>query len=126
MDAPTKRYMREFFITMTAYVLTVVGTTLAVNYLNESPWLIPLVLLPVIPVIFLLIVFMRYLSAIDELQQRIQLYAIGLAAGATGLLTFAYGFLENVGFPHLSPFYIFPMMIILWGMSLSYYTRRYQ
>jgi len=126
MDAPTKRYMREFFITMTVYVLTIVGTSMAVEQMGDSLWRIPLMLIPVIPVVFLLIVFLRYLRAIDELQKQIQLYAIGLAAGATGLITFTYGFLENAGFPHLSPFYIFPMMIILWGISLSYYSRRFQ
>jgi hypothetical protein len=125
MDAPTKRYVREFITTMTIYTLTIIGSSLAVNRMEESLWRTLVMLIPVIPVVFLLVVFQRYLNGIDELQKQIQLYAIGFAAGATGLITFTYGFLENAGFPHISSFYVFPMMIILWGVSLSYYTKRY-
>jgi hypothetical protein len=125
MDAPTKRYTREFSITMTAYVITIIGSALVVNRMDDSPWRIPVSLTPMIPVVILLIVFQRYLNAIDELQKQIQLHAIGFAAAATGLITFTYGFLENVGFPHISPFYVFPMMIFLWGLSVSYYSKRY-
>ena len=126
MDTPTGRYVREFSITITVYVLTVIGSSLALNSLGSSAWRVPVALLPVIPVVFLLIVFLRYLSAMDELQQRIQLHAIAFAAGATALLTFAYGFLENVDFPHLSPLYVFSLMVILWGLGVAYYSRRYQ
>jgi hypothetical protein len=126
MNAPTKRYVREFSITMTAYVVTIIGSALTVNRMGDSPWRVPVTLIPMIPVVILLIVFQRYLNAIDELQKQIQLYAIGFAAAATSLITFTYGFLENVGFPHVSPFYVFPMMVFLWGMSVAYYSKRYQ
>jgi hypothetical protein len=126
MDAPARRYTREFIITMSVYVVTIIGSALAVNRMGDSPWRIPVTLIPMIPVVLLLIVFQRYLNAIDELQKQIQLYAIGFAAAATSLITFTYGFLENVGFPHISPFYVFPMMVLFWGISVSYYSKRYQ
>jgi hypothetical protein len=62
----------------------------------------------------------------DELQQRIQLLAIGFAAGVTGLLTFSYGFLEMIGMPHLSSIWVLPMMILLWGIGMAYFSRKYQ
>jgi hypothetical protein len=52
--------------------------------------------------------------------------AITFSAVLTGLLTFSYGFLENIGFPKLPTFAIFPMLFVLWGIGLGYFTRRYQ
>lgn len=126
MDSVMKRYLREFFVTMVTYVAVIIFSSLLLNTLEDSPWRFVISLLPIIPVVFLVIVFLRYLAAIDELQQKIQLQAIGFSAGTTGLLTFAYGFLELVGFPQFPTFFIFPMMIIFWGISLSYFTRKYQ
>jgi len=126
MEQASKRYAREFTITMISYTVVIILSRLTLNNIGDSPWRFPIALLPVIPVIFLIVVFMRYLAAIDELQQKIQLQAIGFAAGTTALLTFAYGFLELVGFPQFSTFLVFPMMIMLWGLGLSYFSRRYQ
>jgi type III secretory pathway component EscS len=126
MNQASKRYAREFIVAMVAYVIVIIVSRLTLNNIGESSWRFLIALLPVIPVIFLIVGFMRYLSEIDELQQRIQLQAIGFAAGTTGLLTFAYGFLELVGFPRFSTFFLFPMMIMFWGIGLSYFSRRYQ
>jgi hypothetical protein len=126
MNQATRRYARDFTVTMIAYVIVIIISRLTLNNMEDSPWRFAIALLPIVPVIFLMAAFMRYLTAIDELQQKIQLQAIGFAAGTTGLLTFAYGFLELVGFPQFSTFLIFPLMIILWGLGLSYFSRRYQ
>ena len=126
MNQASKNYARDFTMTMIAYTVIIIVSRLLLNNLGDSLWRFPIALLPVIPIIILILAFMRYLSAIDELQQKIQLQAIGFAAGTTGLLTFAYGFLELAGFPRFSTFFIFPMMIMLWGIGLSYFSRRYQ
>lgn len=126
MNQASKTYARDFTISMIAYVIIIIVSRLILDNLGDSPWRYPIALLPVVPVIFLILAFLRYLSGIDELQQRIQLQAIGFAAGTTGLLTFAYGFLELLGFPRFSTFLIFPMIIMLWGLGLSYFSRRYQ
>ena len=119
--------MREFALAMSVYVIAIF---LSVTLINQTPsgsilrilWAV----VPIIPILFALAAFLRYLSGIDELQQRIQLYAIGFAAGAISLLTFAYGLLENVGLPALPLIYVFPATIALWGLALVYFTRRYK
>jgi hypothetical protein len=126
MNQASKRYAREFIIAMIAYGIVIMISRLTLNNIGESPWRFVIALLPLIPVLFLISGFIRYLSGIDELQQRIQLQAIGFAAGTTGLLTFAYGFLELEGFPSFSTFIVFPLMIMLWGVGLAYFSRRYE
>jgi hypothetical protein len=126
MNQASKRYAREFIIAMIAYGIVIIISRLTLNNIGESPWRFVLALLPLIPVLFLITGFIRFLSGIDELQQRIQLQAIGFAAGTTGLLTFAYGFLELEGFPSFSTFIVFPLMIMLWGVGLAYFSRRYE
>ena len=87
---------------MLAYcVVLIVALTLLQNN-PHAPWRIPLALAPVIPAFFALLAFMRFLGRMDELQRRIQLEAIGLSFGATAILTFAYGFLQLVGFPSVN------------------------
>ena len=127
MEQVTKRYLREFLLAMTVYVIAII---LSVRLIDQTPsgsllrilWAV----MPILPIGFVLAAFLRYLGGIDELQRRIQLQAIGFAAGATSMLTFAYGLLENVGLPHLSLIYVFPAMVALWGLSLNYFTRRYK
>jgi hypothetical protein len=122
------RYLREFVLAVIAYVIAIVAANSLLPYfpLYRSPWAIPISLLPIIPVIFILRGIVKLLLNSDELQQRIQLLAIGFAAGMTGLLTFSYGFLENIGMPRFSAIWVLPLMVVLWGIGLAYFSRRYQ
>ena len=127
MEQVTKRYLREFSLAMSAYVIAIiVSVTLVDQTPAGSPVRVLWAILPIIPISFALVAFLRYLKGIDELQQRIQLQAIGFAAAATSMLTFAYGLLENAGLPALPVIYVFPAMVALWGLSLSYLTRMYR
>jgi hypothetical protein len=62
----------------------------------------------------------------NELQQRIQLEALGFSFGATAILTFTYGFLQNVGFSDLNWTWVVPLMIGLWGIGQIVAGRRYR
>ena len=129
MNATTKRYLREFIYSMIAYVITLSLSLIGLGFFADyplNPARIIVALAPVIPVIFVIVAFLRYLNRIDELQQKIQLLAIGFAAGTTSLLTFSYGFLEGVGFPPISLLWVFPIMILLWGLGLLIISRRFQ
>lgn len=129
MDNPTKRYFREFIYSMIAYVITLALSLVALGFFADyplNPARVITALAPVVPIGFMIFSFLKYLKGIDELQQRIQLQAIGFAAGTTSLLTFSYGFLEGVGFPPISLLWVFPIMILLWGLGLVIISRRFQ
>ena len=126
MKTAGKQYQREFFSAMAAYVVVLI---VSISLINISPsnawWRIPLALLPVIPAIFGIIAYMRFVSRIDELQRRIQFEGLAFGFGVAGILTFSYGFLENVGFPHINLLWVFPLMIALWGIGTGIAARRY-
>ncbi len=122
-----KRYYKEFFISMTFYVILLIASiTFIENFSLPQTIKIIVVLIPVIPIIFVIIAIMRALQDSDELQQKVQLNAITFSAITTGLITFSYGFLENIGFPSFPTIWILPIMFFLWGISLGYFWRKYQ
>ena len=122
-----RRYMKELFSAMAAYTIILISSlTVLKNYEFTKFWQIVISLSPAIPVAFVIIAVMRLLKDSDEMQQRVQLLATSFSAALTGLITFSYGFLENVGFPKFPTFFIFPMLISIWGISLGYFSRKYQ
>jgi hypothetical protein len=126
MKTAGRQYLIEFLSAMAAYVVILI---IALTIINNSPstawWRVPLALAPVIPAIFAIIAYIRAIRRMDELQRRIQFEGIAFSFGVVGILTFSYGFLENVGFPHLSYLWVFPFMIATWSIGLAITARRY-
>jgi NADH:ubiquinone oxidoreductase subunit 6 (subunit J) len=101
--------MKEFVTAMLAYVITLIASIFILQrYEFPKFWQVILSLIPAVPVIFVVVAMIRALMDSDELQQRVQLLATAFAAALTGLITFTYGFLENVGFPKFPTFLVFP------------------
>jgi len=112
-----RQYVREFLMAMAAYTITLIASIWLVGMI-ENQWLKWLIaVLPIIPIGFALRAFLRYLAQTDEYLQRIQLQAIGFAAGATGIVTFTLGLLENVGFPSVPMVWVLPMIVAFWGIA---------
>jgi len=121
------RYGKELAFASITYAALLVTSIVTLQRFDLSKALQVIVtLLPAIPTAFVIIAIMRMLISSDELQQHIQLYAVSFSAALTGFITFSYGFLENVGFPKFSTFLIFPMLVAFWGISLGYFSRKYQ
>ena len=126
MNQSAKRYMRDFSISMTGYVVALLASELAFQRLPESSARLLLLLIPVIPILFAFAAFIRYVRELDELQQRIQMEAFAFSLGLTGILTFTYGLLESAGLPKVGLIWVFPVTIILWGIGQMIAKRRYE
>jgi hypothetical protein len=118
-------YTRELGLAMAAYVIVVLVSIKLVAGLDQ-PIKTLVALTPLIPASLALFAYLRFLSRMDELGRRIQLEALAFGFGAAGMLTFAYGFLENAGFPQLSYIWVFPLMIALWGIGGAIASYRYR
>ena len=122
-----RRYIRELIWSSIIYAIVLIASiTVLKQFEFPRVWQVTISLSPVIPVAFVILAIMRLTIHSDELQQRIQLSAVSFSAALTGLITFSYGFLENVGFPKFPTFFVLPMLIFIWGMSLRYFEKRYQ
>lgn len=123
-----RRYLRDMLVAMVAYSIFLIAsiTILQQDWIQIKAFVILISLAPAVPVAFVILAIMRALRDSDELQQRVQLMATSFSAAVTGLVTFSYGFLENVGFPKFPTFLVFPMLIAIWGISLGYFSRRYR
>ena len=122
-----KRYYKEFGLSMAVYMVAVIASISALKQLELSKAMqIIIAIIPVIPILFVIIAILRALRDSDELIQRIQLQSIVFSSITTGLITFTYGFLENVGFPHFPTIWVLPMLFGFWGLSFGYFNKRYQ
>lgn len=120
-----RAYTRELGLAMAAYVIVVLVSIKLVGGLDQ-PIKTLVALTPLVPASLALFAYLRFLSRMDELGRRIQLEALAFGFGAAGMLTFAYGFLENAGFPQLSYIWVFPLMIFLWGIGGAIASYRYR
>lgn len=122
----TKQYIVEFGLSMILYALAIF---LSISFLvsnPDSPWRVGISLLPILPATLATLAVLRALKRLDELQQRIQLMSFATSFAIVGLATFTYGFLENVGFPHIPYVWVFPFMIATWGFSTPIVARAYK
>lgn len=126
MNKAAKTYLMQFGGSMALYVVALFASVWLLKTLGDSPWRFPAALLPVIPIVLGLLAFLRFFQEMDELQKSIQLEALGFSFGATGLLTFTYGLLQNAGLPQVSFIAVFPMMIALWGVGTVIASLRYR
>jgi hypothetical protein len=121
-----RRHLTEFGVAMAGYVVVLLITVRVVEAFPEALWRYLVAVLPVVPIVFVLWAVQRAIGRMDELQRRVQLEGIAFASVGTGVLTFAYGFLEGVGLPHLSWTLVLPLMFGLWGIGVALAGRRYR
>jgi hypothetical protein len=121
-----RRYVIQLALAMICYGIVLIISLKLIPSVTRG-WLQVLVAIaPVVPVIFVLASIVRLLSRIDEMQRRIHLEAMALAAGITALLALTCGFLENAGMPRLSGFWTFASISLLWAVFAIILQRRYR
>jgi hypothetical protein len=122
----TYRAQIEIGLALLAYMMFLVGSVTVLRGNPDAPWRYVVAVIPVAPIALFLYLITRRIARLDELQKRIQIEALGFATAATALTTFAYGFLEGVGMPHLNWTYILPLMAALWAVGTAIITFRYR
>jgi len=122
-----KRYRVQMIAAMSIYVVAILT---CVHYLKTTPpgaLKVTLALIPTLPVIWVMWALAVYLNRADELERRIHLTGLSVAAGVTALCTLVYGFLEDfAGFPHVPAWWYFVMIDMVWGASSCVLWKRYK
>jgi hypothetical protein len=122
------RYYLEMGAALVLYVLVLSLSLIASqSLLDANIFLRSLVALaPILPAGLMCWAIVRNMRRMDEMHLRIQFEALGFAFAASALLTFSYGFLENVGAPHIPWTCVWPVMGLMWIVGLQIARRRYQ
>jgi ABC-type Na+ efflux pump permease subunit len=121
-----KQYATEFGSSIILYTAAILFSISFLSSNPDTPWRVWVSLLPVLPALLATIAVIRALRKLDELQQKIQLMSFASSFAIVGLSTFTYGFLENVGFPHIPYVWVFPFMIATWGLATPVVARIYK
>tara|TARA_R110001583_G_scaffold106092_5_gene254182 strand:- start:6613 stop:6942 length:330 start_codon:yes stop_codon:yes gene_type:complete len=109
-------------------MVVLVASLFALNQFQDADFVSRAIitLSPIIPAAFMCWAVVRKLRRLDEMQLRIQFEALGFAFAASALLTFSYGFMENIGAPHLPWLWVWPVMGLMWIVGLMIAKHRYQ
>lgn len=94
--------------------------------LGESPWRFVVVLLPMIGVAVCTWAMMRISRETDEMQARKVLEALVISAAGTVIASMAYGFMEEVGAPHISLMWVTVVWAFFFGVGMLWSTWRYR
>lgn len=128
--ALVRRYHMELAPPMLAYVVVM----LCWRYLLASVhanWIRVLVaLLPALLLMFVVRAVARFVRDSDEMQRRIELESIAIAAGLVSMAYMTAGFLESaqlIAVPaSAAMIWVFPVLCITYGLTKAINARRYQ
>lgn len=122
------KYLYELGAALACYMVVLVASLIALTQFQDADFVVraAITLSPVIPAAFMCWAVVRQLRRLDEMQLRIQFEALGFAFAASALLTFSYGFMENIGAPHLPWLWVWPIMGMMWIVGLMIAKKRYQ
>jgi hypothetical protein len=110
-----RKYQLELLGAASAYALVLVGSMSVAKSMPESPLRTLLLLTPAIPIALVIWVIARQFRRLDEFLRLRTLESLGIAAAVTAGLSLTYGFIEGVGFPRLSMFWVWGVMGLVWG-----------
>lgn len=122
----TQRYLIELGSSIALYAITLIVSLSFLQAYPDTPWRVLIAISPSVPALLAAVAVIRALKDLDELQQKIQLLGFACSFLIVGLVTFTYGFLENIGFPHIPYVWVFPVMIATWGLVTPLVSRVYQ
>jgi hypothetical protein len=131
MRAVHKRYLREFIPAMSAYVLLVLLYGVLMRRTEAMPWRVVLAVLPLLPIVLVIRAIVRVIRDQDELERRIDLEAIAIAAMSTGFGYFSFGFLLNADIglkvtPADVAIWVMPCLFASYGVAKLLAARRYR
>lgn len=110
-----RKYNRELTLAAVVYIAVLWVSLRTVGSLDPGLVRTMVALAPAIPIFAIVWVFARSFRRMDEFVRLRSLESIAVAAAVTAGVTFTYGFLESVGFPRLSMFWVWGIMGITWG-----------
>ncbi|HXS04146.1 MAG TPA: hypothetical protein VN731_06700 [Rhodanobacter sp.] len=131
MRAVHQRYLREFFPAMLGYVVLILAYGALVPRTESVAGRAVLAILPLLPIVLLIRAMVRAIRDHDELERRIDLEAIAIAAMSTAFGFFSFGLLLSAGIgwkvaPDAVAIWVLPCLFGTFGVAKLLVSRRYR
>jgi len=131
MRAVHKRYLREFFPAVLGYVVLILMYGVLVPRTGSLAARAVLAILPLLPIVLLIRAMVRVIRDQDELERRIDLEAIAIAAMSTAFGFFSFGLLLSAGIgwkvaPDTVAIWVLPCLFGTFGIAKLFVARRYR
>lgn len=123
-----QRYQREFWPAMAAYMAIMFLLWPLLPQVHSELLKIALAVLPVVPVLFVVRAMVRLVLGSDELEQRIHLIGLAIAATVVSTLSLAGGFLAAAGVIKLDGailIWVWPTLVVVYAVGRGWASRRY-
>jgi hypothetical protein len=121
-----RRYIVELTGAMVVYAIALTASMLVLKRFPTAPGRYLVALIPVLPMMAVPIVVLRFVRRADELWRQIHLEALAFAFPLGLLLTSAYGFLQIAGLPGANWTWIWPVFGACWALGLTVARARYK
>jgi hypothetical protein len=126
MKTPVKKYTKQKIIGFVAYACGLHALFYFSDKYPHSPYRYWLVLLPVLPMIYLVAAGIRYLSEKDEMWRKIFTEALAFSAIATGWTCCSFFLLPVVGIPSFHAEWVSVIIGAYYLIGLFFSWRRYK
>jgi predicted nucleic acid-binding Zn ribbon protein len=128
--AVRRRYQRELLPAMVAYILAVALSVWLLKRVDAVALRALIALLPVPAIALAMRAIVRRIRDADELQRRIELEAVSIAAAFISMGYLAAGFLQRAGVIDVpssaAMIWMFPLVCFTFGLSKTVLSRRYR
>ncbi|HEV2682427.1 MAG TPA: hypothetical protein VGV14_18125 [Rhodanobacter sp.] len=123
-----QRYQREFWPAMAAYMVIMFLLWPLLPQVHNELLKIALAVLPVLPVLFVVRAMVRLVLGSDELEQRIHLIGLAIAATVVSTLSLVGGFLAAADVIKLDGailIWVWPILVVVYAAGRGWASRRY-
>ena len=124
-----RRYQREMWPAMTAYVLVMLAWRRVLDMVDATWLKVLIALFPALLVLWVMRAFVRYVRDSDEMQRRIELESGAVAGLVVSGIYLAAGFLQTAGLidipSKVAMIWVFPMLCLVYGIAKIVNARRY-
>jgi hypothetical protein len=125
----TRQYYRDFLPPMAAYVVVMVLWKRLLDVVDMSWLRILIALLPALLVLLVIRAMARYVRDADEMQRRIELESVAIAAAVVAAIYMTAGFLQSAGLIAIpaaaAMLWVYPLLCIGYGVVKIVIARRY-
>jgi len=110
-----RRYFIEFNGAMILYIAAVVARGELAHRIADPLIRDLLLVSPIVPVLLAAAAVVRFYRGMDEYHRLQLLESLAIAAGGGSVIAISWSFFEDLGLPHLSIAYAWPMIAVVWG-----------